>query len=58
LGERGRAFVSEHYSKERLVRDVLNLYSELVPSPSLAVVGKQEGGVPAAVGSARVKGDG
>ncbi|HEX9917666.1 MAG TPA: glycosyltransferase, partial [Pyrinomonadaceae bacterium] len=58
LGERGRAFVAEHYSKERLVRDVLNLYSELAPSPSVAVVAKPEGGVPAAVGSARVKGDG
>ncbi|HEY0098505.1 MAG TPA: glycosyltransferase [Pyrinomonadaceae bacterium] len=32
LGERGRAFVAEHYSKERLVADVLNLYSELLPS--------------------------
>ncbi|HYG12401.1 MAG TPA: glycosyltransferase [Pyrinomonadaceae bacterium] len=55
LGERGRAFVTEHYSKERLVRDMLNLYSELSPSPTVAVVSKQ-GGV-AAVGSARVKGD-
>ncbi|HEX8131710.1 MAG TPA: glycosyltransferase [Pyrinomonadaceae bacterium] len=55
LGERGRAFVAEHYSKERLVRDVLNLYSELLPSPRVAMVSKQ-GGVPG-VGSARVKGD-
>jgi glycosyltransferase involved in cell wall biosynthesis len=55
LGERGQAFVAEHYSKERLVRDVLNLYSELSPSPSLAAVSKQ-GGV-AAVGPARGKGD-
>jgi glycosyltransferase involved in cell wall biosynthesis len=55
LGERGRVFVAEHYSKERLVRDVLNLYSELSPSPSLAAVSKQ-GGV-AAVGPARGKGD-
>ncbi|HEY9404259.1 MAG TPA: glycosyltransferase [Pyrinomonadaceae bacterium] len=55
MGERGRAFVSEHYSKERLVRDMLNLYSELLPSPSVAVVSKQ-GGVPA-VGPARGKGD-
>ncbi|HEV2881239.1 MAG TPA: glycosyltransferase [Pyrinomonadaceae bacterium] len=30
LGERGRAFVVEHYSKERLVADVLNLYEELM----------------------------
>jgi glycosyltransferase involved in cell wall biosynthesis len=30
LGERGRAFVAEHYSKERLVADVLNLYEELM----------------------------
>jgi glycosyltransferase involved in cell wall biosynthesis len=35
LGERGRAFVAEHYSKERLVADVLNLYGELLPSPPL-----------------------
>jgi glycosyltransferase involved in cell wall biosynthesis len=40
LGERGRAFVAEHYSKERLVRDVLNLYSELLPTPSVAAVSK------------------
>jgi glycosyltransferase involved in cell wall biosynthesis len=55
IAERGRAFVTEHYSKERLVKDVLNLYSELLPSPRVAMVSKQ-GGVPA-VGSARVKGD-
>lgn len=54
-GARGRAFVAEHYSKERLVRDVLNLYSELLPSPSLAAM-SQQGGVPA-VGPARGKGD-
>ncbi|HEX8455723.1 MAG TPA: glycosyltransferase [Pyrinomonadaceae bacterium] len=57
LGERGQAFVAEHYSKERLVKDVLNLYSELLPSPHVAVVSGQ-GGVQKAVGtSARVKGD-
>ncbi|HYO99630.1 MAG TPA: glycosyltransferase [Pyrinomonadaceae bacterium] len=57
LGERGRAFVVEHYSKERLVKDVLNLYSELLPSPRVAaVVGAKQGGVPA-IESARVKGD-
>ena len=55
MGERGRAFVSEHYSKERLVRDMLNLYSELSPLPSVAAVSKQ-GGVQA-FGSARGKGD-
>jgi glycosyltransferase involved in cell wall biosynthesis len=55
LGERGRAFVAEHYSKERLVRDVLNLYSELLPSPRVAAVG-QQGSVPA-IESARLKGD-
>ena len=55
MGESGRAFVTEHYSKERLVKDVLNLYSELLPSPRVAMVLKQ-GGVPS-VGSARVKGD-
>jgi glycosyltransferase involved in cell wall biosynthesis len=53
-GERGRAFVVEHYSKERLVGDVLNLYSELSPSPSLAA--SKRGGVPV-VGAARGKGD-
>jgi glycosyltransferase involved in cell wall biosynthesis len=58
LGERGQAFVAEHYSKERLVRDVLNLYSELVPSPRVAAVAavSQQGGVPIA-GAARGKGD-
>jgi glycosyltransferase involved in cell wall biosynthesis len=56
LGERGRAFVAEHYSKERLVKDVLNLYSELVPSPRVAAVAAKQGGVPA-IESARVKGD-
>ncbi|HEV2801784.1 MAG TPA: glycosyltransferase [Pyrinomonadaceae bacterium] len=57
LGERGRAFVAEHYSKERLVKDVLNLYSELLPSPQVAMVSGQ-GGVQQTVGSnARGKGD-
>jgi len=55
MGERGLAFVAEHYSKERLVKDVLNLYSELLPSPRVAVAPKQ-GSVPA-IESARVKGD-
>lgn len=58
LGERGLAFVAEHYSKERLVKDVLNLYSELLPSPRVAAVAvtTKQGGVPA-IESARVKGD-
>ncbi|HJR05838.1 MAG TPA: glycosyltransferase [Pyrinomonadaceae bacterium] len=57
MGERGRAFVAEHYSKERLVKDVLNLYSELLPSPRVAAVAAaKQGGVPA-IESARVKGD-
>lgn len=30
MGERGRAFVEQNYSKERLVQDVLALYQELV----------------------------
>ena len=30
MGERGRAFVEQNYSKERLVADVLALYEELV----------------------------
>jgi glycosyltransferase involved in cell wall biosynthesis len=56
LGERGQAFVAEHYSKERLVKDVLNLYSELLPSPRVATVAAKQGGVPA-IESARLKGD-
>jgi glycosyltransferase involved in cell wall biosynthesis len=56
LGERGRAFVAEHYSKERLVRDVLNLYSELLPSPRVVAAVEQQGSVPA-IESARLKGD-
>ncbi|HLL70697.1 MAG TPA: glycosyltransferase [Pyrinomonadaceae bacterium] len=56
LGERGQAFVAEHYSKERLVKDVLNLYSELLPSPRVAVPLAKQGSVPA-IESARVKGD-
>jgi glycosyltransferase involved in cell wall biosynthesis len=57
LGERGRAFVSEHYSKERLVKDVLNLYSELLPSPRVAALTKQPQGGVSAIESARGKGD-
>jgi glycosyltransferase involved in cell wall biosynthesis len=49
LGERGRAFVAEHYSKERLVADVLNLYGELLPTA-------KQGSVPL-IETARVKGD-
>jgi len=57
MGERGLAFVAEYYSKERLVKDVLNLYSELLPSPRVAaVMTAQQGSVPA-IESARVKGD-
>jgi len=61
MGERGLAFVAEHYSKERLVKDVLNLYSELLPSPRVAVAPQQQQqqqqrSVPA-IESARVKGD-
>ena len=59
MGERGRAFVAEHYSKERLVKDVLNLYSELLPSPRVAVAPQQQQsrGARPAIESARVKGD-
>lgn len=39
LGERGRAFVTKNYSKERLVADVLNLYGELLPSYAAAQQG-------------------
>lgn len=49
LGERGRAFVAEHYSKERLVADVLNLYGELLPTA-------KQGSVPL-IETARLKGD-
>ncbi|HEV7903655.1 MAG TPA: glycosyltransferase [Pyrinomonadaceae bacterium] len=49
LGERGRAFVAEHYSKERLVADVLNLYGELLPEA-------RQGSVPL-IETARLKGD-
>jgi glycosyltransferase involved in cell wall biosynthesis len=49
LGERGRAFVAEHYSKERLVADVLNLYGELLPAA-------RQGSVPL-IETARLKGD-
>jgi glycosyltransferase involved in cell wall biosynthesis len=56
MGERGQAFVAEHYSKERLVKDVLNLYSELSPSPRVAAVAAKQGSV-SAIESARVKGD-
>jgi glycosyltransferase involved in cell wall biosynthesis len=55
MGERGQAFVAEHYSKERLVKDVLNLYSELLPSPRVATVARQ--GNVSAIESARLKGD-
>ncbi|MDQ1589942.1 MAG: hypothetical protein QOG71_569 [Pyrinomonadaceae bacterium] len=57
LGERGHAFVAEHYSKERLVRDVLNLYSELLPSPRVAAVAVSKQGGVRAVEPARGKGD-
>jgi glycosyltransferase involved in cell wall biosynthesis len=70
LGERGRAFVSEHYSKERLVADVLNLYEELMSprrvreaahnsvAPAAAATGatKKQGSVPG-IEPARGKGD-
>jgi glycosyltransferase involved in cell wall biosynthesis len=35
MGERGRRFVEQHYSVERLVSDVQNLYEELL-NPALA----------------------
>jgi glycosyltransferase involved in cell wall biosynthesis len=44
LGERGRAFVAEHYSKERLVADVLNLYDELLPSPPAPLAARTSDG--------------
>ncbi|HKP72512.1 MAG TPA: glycosyltransferase [Pyrinomonadaceae bacterium] len=60
LGERGRAFVAEHYSKERLVADVLKLYDELLPqrAPDEARggVATKQGSVPG-IESARLKGD-
>lgn len=30
LGERGRSFVTQNYSKERLIKDIANLYQDLV----------------------------
>jgi glycosyltransferase involved in cell wall biosynthesis len=49
MGERGQSFVAEHYSKERLVADVLNLYGELLPSARQESVSLTE--------AARLKGD-
>ncbi|MCA1565468.1 MAG: glycosyltransferase [Acidobacteria bacterium] len=54
LGERGRAFVAEHYSKERLVADVLNLYEELM-SPR-RVQGAAHNSVAAAAGATKQQG--
>ncbi|HEV7681262.1 MAG TPA: glycosyltransferase [Pyrinomonadaceae bacterium] len=35
-GARGLQFVANHYSKERLLKDIENLYSELLPETSLS----------------------
>jgi glycosyltransferase involved in cell wall biosynthesis len=43
LGERGRALVAEHYSKERLAADVLNLYGELFAAVREDATGKMRG---------------
>jgi glycosyltransferase involved in cell wall biosynthesis len=61
LGERGQAFVAEHYSKERLVADVLNLYGELLPSSpkspaAVRAAAAEQGSVPS-IEAARLKGD-
>ena len=32
LGERGREFIEQNYSKERLLKDIVNLYEEMLPS--------------------------
>jgi hypothetical protein len=29
IGERGRRFVEQNYSKDRLIKDMMNLYREL-----------------------------
>jgi glycosyltransferase involved in cell wall biosynthesis len=57
MGARGRAFVEQHYSKERLVEDVLRLYENLLPARGR---GRREGaGAAGDIGraAARVKGD-
>jgi glycosyltransferase involved in cell wall biosynthesis len=40
FGERGRKFVAKHYAKERLLRDIHNLYCELTPPESLKVAAR------------------
>jgi glycosyltransferase involved in cell wall biosynthesis len=64
LGERGRAFVTKHYSKERLVADVLNLYEELMSPRRLtgeahrvAAAATTKQGSAAGIEPARGKGD-
>lgn len=49
MGERGRAFVRERLSKERLVADVAALYRELVDAASLAAVSSAGEPAPSAV---------
>jgi glycosyltransferase involved in cell wall biosynthesis len=57
MGERGRLFVEQNYSKERLVEDVLRLYEKLLEAPAR----ERRAGAGAAndIGraAARVKGD-
>ena len=38
LGKRGREFVLQHHSKERLVSDIAGLYQELTGVETVAVV--------------------
>jgi glycosyltransferase involved in cell wall biosynthesis len=57
MGERGRAFVEQNYSKERLIEDVLRLYENLLEAPAR---GRREvAGAANDIGraTARVKGD-
>jgi glycosyltransferase involved in cell wall biosynthesis len=41
MGERGRRFVEENYSKDRLLSDVLKLYQELAPEAEFQIPGSK-----------------
>ena len=51
MGERGRLFVEQNYSKERLVEDVLRLYENLLARP--AREGREGRGLPIQSGARR-----
>ena len=54
MGARGREFVEQHYSKERLIADITRLYEELL-SPARAA--KTPGDISRAPSRAHLKGD-